>query len=68
MLDVSMSPDSEDLDTLGQMLSLGAQYIDDQDEPDEQPNIAKMEAVLATLGELVAFETAETEPVEPSDE
>jgi len=61
-------PDPEDLDTLGQMLALGAQYIDEQDEPDEQANIPKMEQVLTTLGELVAFETTETEPAEPDDQ
>jgi len=63
-----MRPDSEDMSTLGQMMALGAQYIDDQDEPDEAANIPKMEEALKIIGGLVAFEVAETEPAEPADE
>jgi hypothetical protein len=59
--------DPEDLGTLGQMMALGAEYIDDQDEPDEQGNIPKMQQALDIIGGLVAFEVGETEPVEPDD-
>src|SRR5215831_17395897 len=57
--------DPEDLDTLGQMLHLGAAYIDDQDETDDAQDIATMQQALALIGGLVAGEVAEQEPVEP---
>lgn len=61
--------DTEDLDCLAQMIQLGADYIAEQDEPDDQPNIPKMEAILASLTELVPVEVAEQEPAdEPEDE
>jgi len=60
--------DPEDLDTLGQMLHLGAEYIQDQDETDDAQDIATMQTILAQLGGLVASEVAEQEPVEPDDE
>jgi hypothetical protein len=60
--------DPEDLSTLGQMLALGGEYIADQDEPDEAANIPKMEQAMQIIGELVAFEVTEVEPVEPADE
>jgi len=60
--------DPEDLGTLGQILALGADYIDDQDEPDEMANIAKMQQAMVIVGELVAAEVTETEPPEPADE
>ena len=59
--------DSEDLDTLGQMLCLGADYIEEQDEPGDQANIPKMEAVMAVLVELAQYEATEDEGDEPED-
>ena len=60
--------DPEDLGTLGQMLALGAQYIEEQDEGDEAANIAQMEAAMTIVGGLVAAEMTEVEPPEPDDE
>jgi HK97 family phage prohead protease len=60
--------DAEDLGTLAMMLKCGADYIADQDEPDEQQNVERMNGILATLAELIAFEAQEDEPVEPEDE
>jgi hypothetical protein len=62
-----MTGDPEDLGTLGQMLALGAEYIDDQDEPDEAANIPRMQEALDIIAGLVAFEVTETEPDEPDD-
>jgi HK97 family phage prohead protease len=64
----AMRMDVEDLDTLAQMIQLGAVYIEDQDEPEDQKNIPVMEGVLATLAGLVPVEVQENEPVEPEDE
>lgn len=61
--------DAEDLGTLGEMLTLGAQYIAEQDEPEDQKNIAPMQSALTTIASLVPVEVAESEPVdEPEDE
>jgi len=60
--------DPEDLGTLGQMLALGAQYIEEQDEPGEAANVPRMEEALAIIGGLVATEVTEVEPAEPDDE
>ena len=54
-------PDPEDLDTLGQMIQLGAQYIAEQDEPDDQPNIPPMTEALRLISGLVPGEIAENE-------
>jgi HK97 family phage prohead protease len=59
--------DAEDLGCLAQMIELGTGYIAEQDEPDEQVNIPKMEAILVSLAELLPAETSETEPVEPEE-
>ncbi len=59
--------DAEDLDCLGQMLALGAQYIAEQDEPDDAANIPRMEAVLASIAELVPVEVAEDEPADDEE-
>jgi hypothetical protein len=59
--------DAEDLGCLAQMVAMGAEYIADQDEADEQANIPKMEGILASLNELMTFEVSETEPLEPSE-
>lgn len=60
--------DTEDIDTLAQMLSLATEYIDEQDEADEQPNIDTMKSVLVTLTGLLSGEAVEDEPDEPEDE
>jgi hypothetical protein len=60
--------DPEDLDTLGQMLSLGANYIAEQDEPGDVKNVAPMEDALRIIAGLVPVEAAEAEPVEAEDE
>lgn len=61
--------DTEDLSYLGQMIDLGTSYIAEQDDPGDEVNIPKMEAVLAQLVELANYEAAETEPAgEDEDE
>lgn len=61
--------DSEDMSLIAQMIDLGTEYIDEQDEPDDEANIPVMEGVLQTLTDLMAVEAAETEPDdEPEDE
>jgi HK97 family phage prohead protease len=60
--------DVEDLDTLAQMIQLGAAYIDDQDEPEDAKNIPVMEGILAELANLVPVEVQEDEGMEPEDE
>jgi hypothetical protein len=61
--------DTEDLATLGEMLQLGAQYIEEQDEPEDQKNIQPMKDALGIIAGLVPVEVAETEPTdEPEDE
>jgi hypothetical protein len=61
------SPDTEDLGTLGEMLELGAQYIADQDEPQDQANIPPMQQAMNLIAGLVQAETTETEPAEPDE-
>src|SRR5205823_2500044 len=41
--------DTEDLSTLAQMIQLGTDYIEEQDEPGDETNVPVMEGVLATL-------------------
>jgi hypothetical protein len=62
-----MSVDHEDLGTLGGMLQLGAQYIAEQDEPNDQANIAPMQQALSLIAQLVPAEAAETEPANEDD-
>lgn len=59
--------DTEDLDTLAQMVCLASAYIEEQDEPGDEANIPRMEAVLATLVELQNYEVGEDEPEEPEE-
>ncbi len=59
--------DTEDIGTLAKMMSLGAAYIEEQDEPDEAQNIPVMEGVLSALGGLVPFELQENEPGEDEE-
>src|SRR6266566_7998955 len=59
--------DVEDLDCLAQMIQLGTGYIAEQDEA--EGTIPRMEAILASLADLVPVEVAENEPAdEPEDE
>jgi HK97 family phage prohead protease len=60
--------DVEDIGTLAQMIQLGAAYIDEQDEPGDQPNIPVMEEILGRLAGLLGGETVEDEPPEDEDE
>jgi HK97 family phage prohead protease len=60
--------DTEDLDCLAQMIVLAAGYIEEQDEPGDQANVPRMEAVIQTLHELQAYEISEDEGDEPEDE
>lgn len=64
----SLRMDVEDMNTIAQMVLLGTEYIDEQDEPDDAANIPVMEGVLQTLNDLMAVEAAETEPDEGEDE
>ncbi len=66
--DLAERVDTEDLATLACIIQAGAQYIDDQDEPDDQKNIPVMEGVLEAVAGLVAIEAAEVEPPESDDE
>jgi len=61
--------DTEDLDTLAQMIQLGVCYIGEQDDPGDEKNIPVMEGVLETLVSLANYEATEDEPAdEPEDE
>jgi HK97 family phage prohead protease len=60
--------DVEDLNTLAQMTQLAAKYIAEQDEPDDQANIPKMEAILGMISDLVPIEVAEDEEPEIDDQ
>ncbi len=60
--------DTEDLGKVAQMIQLGVDYIEEQDEPDDQKNVPVMEGVLATLATLVTVEAAEVEPAEDEED
>lgn len=60
--------DSEDAGTLAEMVTLASAYIEDQDEPDEQANVAAMQTIQASLIQLLNVEAVEDEPDEPEDE
>ena len=66
--EVEQRMDSEDLGTLGAMLQLGAEYIEEQDETDEAANVPQMEQAMAIIAGLVVGEVSEVEPPEPDDE
>ena len=64
--------DSEDVGTLAQMIALGSEFIDEQDEA-EGKQITVMQDVLTTLADLLTVETMEDEPADeveddPGDE
>ena len=58
--------DSEDAGTLGQMLALADQYVQEQDEDDESESgtVSAMAGIQSGLIDLLAVEKAEVEPVE----
>ena len=58
--------DYDDVDTLAQMICLAVDYIGEQDEPGDETNVPKMEAVIQTLYELQGYEVQE--PEAPEDE
>ena len=61
--------DTEDLGTLACMITMGIQYIDEQDEPEDAANIPVMQSVLKTLQSLTSVEIIDNEPeMEPEDE
>lgn len=65
---VSERMDLEDLSTIVQMVYLGKWYIEDQDEPDDAPNIPVMQDILKMLESLAAVEVAEQEPENEDEE
>jgi len=58
--------DSEDLSLLAQMIVLGQEYIEEQDDPGDAANIPVMQDVLKTLQSLTSYEVSE--PDETEDE
>jgi len=60
--------DVEDLSTLAQMIELGAAYIDEQDEPEDQVNVPVMRSALELLASLVPYEISEADELEDEDE
>jgi hypothetical protein len=61
--------DNEDLNTLGQMIELGTQYIAEQDENADQVNVQPMQQALEIITGLIPYEVSEVEPAdEPDDE
>lgn len=56
--------DTNDLNTLTQMLNLGGCYINCQSSPEDQPNVKTMEGVLHTLSNLIPVEINES-PEQP---
>ena len=57
--------DNEDVGCLAQMVAMGSEYLDEQDETSDAADIAAMQSVIVTLSELLQGETVEDEPVEP---
>jgi hypothetical protein len=60
--------DTEDLNTIAQMIELGTEYIAEQDESDDQANVPAMQEALKILTDLVPVEVAENEPIEADDQ
>jgi hypothetical protein len=61
--------DTEDLGILACMITMGIQYIDEQDEPADADNIPAMQEVLTLLQALTSVEIVDDEPLtEPEDE
>ena len=58
--------DSEDLNTIAEMIQLGTDYISEQDESDDAANIPRMQAIVRDLSTLIPVEVSEDEP--PEDE
>jgi HK97 family phage prohead protease len=68
LLGTDVRLDAEGMSTLAQMIELGSCYIEDQDEPGDEANIPRMEAILAAIAELIPYEVGETEPAEMDEE
>ena len=59
--------DIEAVSILTQMYQLGQAFIDCEDDPDDGPDVAKMNQILNSLGDLIATEAGEDEQAEPDD-
>jgi HK97 family phage prohead protease len=59
--------DIESVSILTQMYQLGQAFISVEDDPDDQPDIAAMNTILSTLGDLISTEAQEDEVGEPAD-
>lgn len=60
--------DSEDTSCLAQMIALGADYIAEQDEPEDEKNVPVMQDVIKTLEGLLQYEASEDEPAGDEDD
>jgi HK97 family phage prohead protease len=59
--------DIESVSILTQMYQLGQAFISVEDDPDDQPDIAAMNTILSSLGDLISTEAQEDEAGEPAD-
>jgi HK97 family phage prohead protease len=59
--------DIESVSILTQMYQLGQAFISVEDDPDDAPDIAAMNAILNSLGDLISVEAKEDEQDEPAD-
>lgn len=59
--------DIEAISILTQMYQLGQAFIDCEDDPDDGPDVAKMNQILNSLGDLIGTEASEDEQAEPPD-
>jgi hypothetical protein len=67
LLGPAIRMDTEDLGLLAQMIVLAQAYIDEQDDPGDEANIPKMEAVIGELQALTTYEVSETEPADDDE-
>jgi HK97 family phage prohead protease len=59
--------DIESVSLLTQMYQLGQAFISVEDDPDDAPDIAAMNTILNSLGDLISTEAKEDEQDEPAD-
>lgn len=59
--------DIEAVAMLTQMYQLGQAFIDNEDDPDDAPDITTMRDILNQLGDLISTEAQEDETAEPPD-
>ena len=64
---MSSRMDVEDLSILAQMLLLGTEYIEEQDEPGDAANIPVMQGILQQLHGLESYELTEDEEMEDEE-